>query len=53
MRIITLQKIYNSGNSDLDHDKSRIIQHYSKRTSTHLYENTRDVPIWAAVEVLP
>ena len=38
--------------SDLDHDKSRIVQHYSKKNfSTHC-EKYHDVPIWVAVEVL-
>ena len=38
--------------SDLDHDKSRIIQHYSKKNFNTPYEKYHDVPIWVAVEVL-
>jgi hypothetical protein len=38
--------------SDLDHDKSRIIQHYSKESFNTPYEKYHDVPIWVAVEVL-
>ena len=38
--------------SDLDHDKSRIIQHYSKESFNTPYEKYYDVPIWVAVEVL-
>lgn len=38
--------------SDLDHDKSRIIQHYSKASFNTPYEKYHDVPIWVAVEVL-
>lgn len=38
--------------TDLDHDKSRIVQHYSKEGSSTLYEKYHDVPIWVAVEVL-
>lgn len=38
--------------SDLDHDKSRIVQHYSKKNFSTRFEKYQDVPIWVAVEVL-
>lgn len=38
--------------SDLDHDKSRIVQHYSKKSFNTHYEKYHNVPIWVAVEVL-